>query len=274
MCEKPEFSFKDKGVPAAYDDVLVPLLFGPWAEALLEHVQPREGWCAVDVATGTGIVAQRLVDRVGPHGSVTAVDISAEMLALARQRCRGSGTAVRFVESPASPLRLEGSAADVVYCQQGFQFCPDRRAAAAEMCRVLKPGGTVVVSTWCPVDQCAFFGTICDALIHCGESEVADMMAAPFNHMPAGELTDHFTSGGFVDVVTELHEADLVFDRGPEQAYETSFATPIGPRLRAFSGSKLAAYRDHMIAALAKMTANGVTSGRMASNVLVAQKPA
>ncbi len=154
MNDRPRFGFNDKGVPAAYDNVLVPLMFEPWAEALLEHVAPPEGSSVVDVATGTGIVAQKLAERVAPGGSVTAIDISAEMLSLARKRCSDHSSVVRFVESPAAPLQLESDVADVVYCQQGFQFFPDKRAAAAEMYRVIRPGGTVAVTTWCPVNQC------------------------------------------------------------------------------------------------------------------------
>ncbi len=74
MTNERGFNFSNAGVSTAYDDVLVPLMFKPWAEALLRHVAPPEGANVVDVASGTGIVAQKLADRVGPRGSVTAVE--------------------------------------------------------------------------------------------------------------------------------------------------------------------------------------------------------
>lgn len=265
--------FNDKNVSAAYDDVLVPLFFRSWAMALVTRVQPFNGASVVDLATGTGVVAQQLAALVGSRGSVTAADISADMLSVAKQRCSAYGSVVAFVETPASPLALPTSSADVVYCQQGFQFFPDRQAAAAEMLRVLKPGGRVAVTTWCPVDQCEWFGAIHAALIGCDEPEIAAIIATPFNHMPAAEVVEHFSTAGFEEITAETPEADMVFAGGVEEALQAVPATPIGPRLHALSEQKRAAFREFMITALTAMTKDGVTSGRMVSNLLLAIKP-
>jgi pyrroline-5-carboxylate reductase len=73
--------------------------------------------------------------------------------------------------------------------------------------------------------------------------------------------------------VVETREADLVFPGGPEQACEAAFATPIGPTVSAVSALKQAEFRMAMTAALTELTQDVVTSGPMASNILIARKP-
>ena len=89
MSTKQDFSFGDDSVASAYDNVLVSILFKPWAERLVEEHQPWDGRQVVDLATGTGIVAQLLASKVGTSGKVFGTDINAEMLSLAKKRCTG-----------------------------------------------------------------------------------------------------------------------------------------------------------------------------------------
>jgi len=70
-----EFSFGDQSVAAAYDTVLVPLLFEPWASQLVDNFKPWRDLCVLDLATGTGVVANRLSKHVGPTGKVIGTDI-------------------------------------------------------------------------------------------------------------------------------------------------------------------------------------------------------
>ena len=94
MSETQEFSFGGDSVASAYDNALVPILFEPWAARLVEEHRPWEGQRVLDLATGTGIVAQLLAEEVGPGGKVLVTDINGEMLALARKRCAGHNSTV------------------------------------------------------------------------------------------------------------------------------------------------------------------------------------
>ena len=77
MNESREFSFGDNSVANAYDNALVPILFEPWAARLVEEHRPWEGRRVLDLATGTGIVARLLAERVGPGGGVPhAVEVA------------------------------------------------------------------------------------------------------------------------------------------------------------------------------------------------------
>jgi len=272
--EKPsEFNFGDQSVADAYDAVLVPILFDPWAAQLVDDFKQWQGQCVLDLATGTGVLAQRLAKHVGPTGKVIGADINGEMLTLARQRCAGANPPVEFIESPAEPLNLPGESVDVVVCQQGYQFFPDKPAAAREMFRVMRKHGTVIVSTWRPVEECEFFGSICDALHTVGEDELSDMMRIPFDSMPESELSLHFEAAGFDDVRVRQHQLALTVSEGVSHAVNVAYSTPIGPKLRALTENKQAQFRKAFKEQLDELSSDGQTMGRMVSNVLSAEKP-
>lgn len=272
MKEPSEFSFGDTSVAAGYDTVLVPILFEPWTATLLNEFEPWADQRVLDLATGTGVVAQGLSKRIGPNGRVIAADLNVEMLSLARRRCAGAPTAVEFVESPAHPLAIPDESVDTVVCQQGFQFFPDRSAAALEMFRVLRAPGRAIVTTWRPVAECEYMGRICETLESIGEQELSAMLRIPFDFMPESELGRHFEAAGFDDVRVTQQRLELQMEGGIAQAVETTFSTPIGPKLRALTGESQREFRSTLTARLGKLSANGKTMGRMVSNVLSAKK--
>lgn len=274
MSEIQVFSFGDDSVATAYDNVLVPILFEPWAVRLVEEYRPWKGQRVLDLATGTGIVAQRLAEQVGPGGYVLGTDMNGEMLAVARKRCANLSAAVEFIESPAHPLEISSDSFDVVVCQQGFQFFPDRRAAAQEIHRILRFGGKLIATTWRPVAECEFFGAICDTLETMGEPEISDLMRVPFDIMPESELKSHFESAGFRNVRLTQQEQDLVIEEGISYAVEVAYSTPIGPKLRTLSDERQAQFRNTLTDHLQRLSDDGITMGRMVTNVLSAEKPA
>lgn len=270
--EKRDFSFGDSSVAASYDSVLVPSLFLPWAESLIDSHDDWEGKRVLDLATGTGVVAHELVPRVGPAGRIIGTDINEEMLDIARRRCAENGDVVEFINSPAHPLALPDSSVDRVVCQQGFQFFPDRGAAAAEIFRVLRPAGSVILTTWCPVAECEYFGWMCDALENLDEKELAEMMQVPFDHLPASELGEHFAAAGFKGVETVRQERDFRIDGDMDQALAVAYATPIGAMLGELSEEKQTQFRSDLRRKLAQLCTGGTAMGKMASNVLTAAK--
>jgi ubiquinone/menaquinone biosynthesis C-methylase UbiE len=142
--------FSQKSFPDIYESALVGPLFQPWVEPLLEDVALQPGDRVLDVACGTGIVARMAKDRLGSAGTVVGVDVNAGMLAVARR----VAPSVDWREGDAGALPLrEGEAFDVVLCQQGFQFFPDRAAAARQVHRALAKGGRLGASTWRPDEE-------------------------------------------------------------------------------------------------------------------------
>ncbi|HEV3364105.1 MAG TPA: methyltransferase domain-containing protein, partial [Acidimicrobiia bacterium] len=122
-------NFATAGVDSmtAYDDILVPRLFDPFADVLLDEVDVSPGLEVLDVACGPGTVARRVAQRIGPEGCVTACDLSPAMLELAAGKPAPDGAApIIYRQCPADELGVPDGAFDIALCQQGLQFFPDR----------------------------------------------------------------------------------------------------------------------------------------------------
>jgi ubiquinone/menaquinone biosynthesis C-methylase UbiE len=137
-----------------YEQHLVGPLFRPWAEVILDRVGPVAGHRVLDVACGTGIVARLATMRQAGHGHVVGIDNSPQMLAVAR----AVEPRVDWREANANDLPLAaGEQFDVVICQQGLQFFPDKPAALREMRRSAAPGARLAVAVWKSLEETPFF---------------------------------------------------------------------------------------------------------------------
>ena len=133
-----------------YEHSLVGPLFRPWAELMVDQLDPASGERFLDVACGTGIVARVVKERRGVGSNIVGVDLNPLMLAVARN----AAADIDWRQGDAGSLPLEaGEQFDVVVCQQGLQFFPDKPAAVREMRRALAPEGRLAVSTWRPDEE-------------------------------------------------------------------------------------------------------------------------
>ena len=126
--------------------------FGPVHDLLAARLGPRPGERWLDVATGTGELALRAA-RAG--ADVTGLDISARLLAQAREKAAREGLDVAFDHGDAQELPYADESFDVVASSFGVIFAPDARRAGSELARVLRPGGRLGVTTWAPNDAMA-----------------------------------------------------------------------------------------------------------------------
>ena len=149
----PTYVMNQQSFPELYERWLVGPLFRPFAEIIVLDLNASPGESVLDVACGTGIVARVAKERVGERGRVVGIDISADMLFVARK----VAPKIEFREGSASLLPLQdGEIFEVVVCHQGFQFFADKAAAMAQMRRALKKGGKLAVATWRSDQECPF----------------------------------------------------------------------------------------------------------------------
>jgi SAM-dependent methyltransferase len=122
---------------------------GPVTEAMLELARLEPGMRVLDVAAGAGEPSISAAARVGPGGSVLATDISANILAFAAQVARERGldnVETRVMDG--ENLDLPNGSFDAAFSRLGLIYFPDRPRALAEIRRVLKPGGRVVLASF------------------------------------------------------------------------------------------------------------------------------
>ena len=193
-----------------YETFFVPGMFAACTEALLDVVPPRPGERVLDVACGSGVVARAAAERVGPEGAVTGVDLRPGMIEVAESLPPPRGARVEWRVGDAHALEDADASYDLVLCQQGLQFFPDREAAAAEMRRVLVPGGRVGVAVWQGLDRNDFFRELTDVeASHLQElGQTYEDLAGPFLFGDAEGLRDLLSGAGFSDVRVEEREIE------------------------------------------------------------------
>jgi ubiquinone/menaquinone biosynthesis C-methylase UbiE len=189
-----------------YESFLVPHLFTPWARDLVARAEPKPGERALDVACGTGIVVREILPVVGLNGRVAGVDFSPTMLAVARTRVPGEAP-VEWYEASAEALPLSDAAFDLVLCQQGLQFFPDKPGAIREFRRVLALGGRVAMSVWRTLEHNPVQEAMNEAMVrHLGTPTLAMLFSGN-----APELEALLWGSGFEDVAIEPVSMTLRF---------------------------------------------------------------
>lgn len=187
-----------------YEQYFVPAMFLPWATILLRYASPQPGERVLDVACGTGIVARQAAPLVGAHGQVVALDMNPAMLGVARALSAPAGATITWQEGNAMALPCLDGACDVVLCQHGLQFFPDRAGAVREMRRVLTPGGRAVVIVLQALARHPVFQALMESVARHLSLPVSDVMT-PFALCDAEELRTLFAAAGFkkVDIFPE-----------------------------------------------------------------------
>jgi ubiquinone/menaquinone biosynthesis C-methylase UbiE len=200
MKAQPQWQFI-RSVPENYERYLVPSIFAPWANDLVEVAALHPGQRVLDIACGTGIVARTAARRLESGGSVIGLDVSVPMLTAAHAAAAQEGVAVDWREGRAVQLPLPEEAFDVVLCQQGLQFFPDRLAALREIYRVLASGGRLVLSVWREIERSPGFAVLTEALTHHMGPEAGNLMTAgPFGLSNTEELRALIAGANFKDV--------------------------------------------------------------------------
>jgi SAM-dependent methyltransferase len=121
--------------------------FEPIVERVVKRADLKPGQHVLDLGTGTGSVALRAAEAVAANGRVTALDISPDMLAIARRRAASEAN-ITFVEGRAEAIPAEAESFDAVLASLSLMYVIDREAAAREIARVLRPGGHLVGAVW------------------------------------------------------------------------------------------------------------------------------
>jgi ubiquinone/menaquinone biosynthesis C-methylase UbiE len=134
-------------IPKNYDRYLGPLFFHDYADDLVARLPSSPGMRVLETACGTGIVTERLWNRLRGRGSLVATDLNGPMLAHAQTRLAPDPN-LQWRQADATKLPFPDASFDAVVCQFGIMFFPDKAVGAREAFRVLRPGGTWPFNVW------------------------------------------------------------------------------------------------------------------------------
>lgn len=187
----------DASAPELYERYLVPAITSIWANDLLDRVKLKREESVLDIACGTGIVA-RLAQERGHLGKLVGIDLNTAMLGIARSK----SATIEWIEGSALDLPFDRGKFDVVLCQLGLQFFPDRPLALKEMARVLKPDGRVGLSVYSSIERTPAAHAFVQALDACLGPEASRTKRSEHLSCDVQEVGNWLKQAGFdaVDV--------------------------------------------------------------------------
>ncbi|MGY3622544.1 class I SAM-dependent methyltransferase [Bradyrhizobium sp. USDA 10063] len=224
MNERSLYQAVDTSVPDNYERYFVPTIGGPASKGLLAVAQLKAGERVLDVACGTGVVTRAAADAVGPSGTIAGLDINPGMLATARKQVR-SGSSIDWYEASAESMPLPDRSFDVVLCQMGLQFMPNKPAVVTEMNRVLRPGGRALVSV--PGPEPDLFSIMRDALGRRIGPKAAEFERTVFSLHDEAEIRKLFEEAGFGKVEVEAATARLGLPEPRDFLWQYINSTPM-----------------------------------------------
>ena len=183
-------------IPQLYDEYMVPLIFEPYAADLAARVAMRQPSCLLEIAAGTGVVTRHLASALAPDVRIVATDLNQAMLD--RAITVGTSRHVEWRQADAMKLPFPDESFDVVACQFGAMFFPDKPKAFSEAKRVLRPGGAFIFNMWDTIDQNEFADTVTLALQAMFPADPPCFMArVPHGYSDAEVIARHLAEGGF-----------------------------------------------------------------------------
>jgi ubiquinone/menaquinone biosynthesis C-methylase UbiE len=210
-----------------YERYVARYILGPWTASLVDSARVTVGERVLDVACGTGVVARMAAQRVGPTGRIVAIDLNPGMIAVAQSLPAPVGAPIEWLARSALDLRLEDASFDVVLCQQGLQFFPDKAQALREMRRVLGPGGRLALSVWNNIGL--YNSAVGEALGRFVDDETAARFCASRQAPAREELERLAKEAGFSEVAVRVDRIDLHLPSLDQFTLQHLAATPIAP---------------------------------------------
>lgn len=258
-------------IPEIYERLLVPLIFEPYASDLAERISELAPRRVLETAAGTGVLTRALVDRIGQRAEITATDLNAPMLAHA-QKQMPQNAHLQWRQADALNLPFEDGQFDVVACQFGVMFFPDRVRGYREARRVLKPGGSFVFSAWDRISENEFADVVTQALSELFPTEPPLFLArTPHGYHDPDRVRHDLQEAGFND--PEIATVDAVSrassPRDPAVAY--CQGTPLRGEIERHHEPGLDQATEMAAKAIAARFGHGAVEGRIRALVVSAR---
>ncbi len=222
-------------VPKYYDSALVPVIFIDYAQDLAQRVVARKPKTVLELASGTGVVTRLLRDGLSPDCHITASDLNEPMLDVARQKFEASES-VSFQTIDAMEIPLEDQSVDVVVCQFGVMFFPDKVKSYREVLRVLKPGGHYIFNVW---DSHAFnpFAAVGQrAVEEVFPDDPPGFYKVPFHYHDTKEMKRDMNDAGFSSVQVERRQIKKTIPSQETLAKGFIYGNPIAEEVETRGG--------------------------------------
>ena len=237
-------------VPDFYDRLMVPMIFQPYAEDMAARVAALAPMAVLETAAGSGVVTRVLAPLLAVGARYVVTDLNRAMLDTARAR-QGADVRIEWQVVDALTLPFGDAAFDVLCCQFGVMFFPDRVKAYAEALRVLKPGAPFIFSAWDSLAQNGATNVVWDAVqAHFPENPPQFFNRVPHGYHDADVIRADLAAAGFGAVTVEWVSRQSRVARARDAAEALMLGTPFRMEMMARDPAGLAALVDVTEAAL------------------------
>ncbi len=258
-------------IPAIYEEYLGRLLFEAYAADLAARLKGVSAGRVLEVAAGTGIVTRELVKILPKSVEIVATDLNQAMLDLAAKHLDAPN--VTWRQADAQTLPFDDDSFDVVVCQFGVMFFPDKQAAYREALRVLKPGGLYLFNVWDRLDANQLSKIISDAAIAAFADDPPRFIErVPFGHFNHDNIRRGLQEAGFgrvdIDVVEKVSQAPSPL----HPATGLTQGTPLRMEIEARAADRLEEVTRKAAEAVKAKFGDGPIENRMSAIVVTAQR--
>jgi SAM-dependent methyltransferase len=259
-------------IPKLYDTFLVPLIFQPYAADLASRVASRSPSRVLEIAAGTGVVTRHLASVLPDGVSIVATDLNQPMLDLASEV--GTERPVDWRQADAMQLPFEDGRFDVVVCQFGVMFFPDKSQAFSEARRVLRSGGVFVFNAWDRIEENEFAHTVTTALEALFPADPPRFMARiPHGYHDPAIIERDLKRGGLlasprIDTIAARSQATT--PQIPAIAY--CQGTPLRNEIEARDQSRLGEATECAADAIARRFGPGPVDGKIQAHIVVVER--
>jgi SAM-dependent methyltransferase len=258
-------------IPKLYETWLVPLIFEPYAQDLKPRVAALDLTRILEVAAGTGVVTRALATLANDGVSIVATDLNQAMLDEAA--AVGTVRPVSWQQADAMALPFADGEFDLVVCQFGVMFFPDKPRAFAEARRVLKPGGTFLFNVWDRIGENEFADTVTRALEAVFPDDPPRFLArTPHGYHDPATIQRDLAAGGFTQLprmATVAARSRAESARIPALAY--CQGTPLRNEIEVRDATRLAEATDAAAAAIARQFGAYAVDGRIQAHVVTVE---
>ena len=186
-------------IPHYYDVYLGHVLFEHYADDLSKRAMILNPKKVLELACGTGIVTRRLKDALSSDTEIFPTDLNEDMLNVARQKFK-TEEVLSFEAANALELPYGDGSFDLVACQFGVMFFPDKELSYREVNRVLQEDGTYLFSVWSGPEDCPMARVAADVTTHLFPTDPPNFYEVPFSYCDVDDITNSLKASGFNSV--------------------------------------------------------------------------
>ena len=257
-------------VPENYDRYMVPLIFQPYATDIARRVAALSPKAVLEIAAGSGVVTRALAPQLSSDASYTVTDLNQPMLDYAASQ-QPADTRIKWRQADAMALPFEDAAFDVVCCQFGAMFFPDRVSGYREARRVLRPGGYFLVSVWDRIEENVFADDVTNALARIFPDDPPRFMArVPHGYHDTALIRSDFNQAGFSRVAIETIAEQSRAPSARIAAVAYCQGTPLRNEIDARDAQNLEFATDMVAAAIADRHGSGEIAAKISAHVVTA----